>query len=178
MQSHDQSCGNCPTASHPATKKGRINAPILPKPARRAKSDRLLESGQISLHGACAGNRNSASLARAPGPTKAQELQIFGLPRFRWRCRAIALFTLVQCGHALHHHHQGKMMGSTLCSRRNPPGCRVGSVAPNQWRPWRVRFASDRSLIGPPQRGASQLQTPGFYLTRSVEYGARDEHPG
>src|SRR3981189_781702 len=42
MQSHDQSCGNCPTASHPATKKGRINAPILPKPARRAKSDRLL----------------------------------------------------------------------------------------------------------------------------------------
>src|SRR5258708_11862072 len=43
MQSHDQSCGNCPTASHPATKKGRINAPILPKPARCAKSDRLLE---------------------------------------------------------------------------------------------------------------------------------------
>src|SRR5258705_13434086 len=42
MQSHDQSCGNCPTASHPATKKGRINAPILPKPARCAKSDRLL----------------------------------------------------------------------------------------------------------------------------------------
>src|SRR5260221_12024490 len=42
MQSQDQSCGNCPTASHPATKKGRINAPILPKPARRAKSDRLL----------------------------------------------------------------------------------------------------------------------------------------
>src|SRR6266481_1347286 len=42
MQSHDQSCGNCPTASHPATKKGRINAPILPKPARGAKSDRLL----------------------------------------------------------------------------------------------------------------------------------------
>src|SRR5260370_27232699 len=27
---------------HPATKKGRINAPILPKPARCAKSDRLL----------------------------------------------------------------------------------------------------------------------------------------
>src|SRR5712671_7624557 len=42
MQSHDQSRGNCPTASHPATKKGRINAPILPKPARCAKSDRLL----------------------------------------------------------------------------------------------------------------------------------------
>src|SRR5260221_13952540 len=42
MQSHDQSCGNCPTASHPATKKGRINKPILPKPARCAKSDRLL----------------------------------------------------------------------------------------------------------------------------------------
>src|SRR5258708_40336120 len=42
MQSHDQSCGNCPTASHPASKKGRINAPILPKPARCAKSDRLL----------------------------------------------------------------------------------------------------------------------------------------
>jgi len=116
-----------------------------------------LESGQISLHGACAGNRNSASLARAPGPTKAQELQIFGLPRFRWRCRAIALFTLVQCGHALHHHHQGKMMGSTLCSRRNPPGCRVGSVAPNQWRPWRVRFASSRSLIGAPQRAGEAI---------------------
>src|SRR5712671_1975211 len=45
MQSHDQSRGNCPTASHPATKKGRINAPILPKPARCAKSDRLLVSG-------------------------------------------------------------------------------------------------------------------------------------
>src|SRR5713226_2001196 len=44
MQSHDQSRGNCPTASHPATKKGRINAPILPKPARCAKSDRLLAS--------------------------------------------------------------------------------------------------------------------------------------
>jgi Zn-dependent protease len=29
-------------ASHPATKKGRISAPILPKPARCAKSDRLL----------------------------------------------------------------------------------------------------------------------------------------
>src|SRR5258708_23248306 len=43
MQSHDQSCGNWPTASQPATKKGRINAPILPKPARCAKSDRLLE---------------------------------------------------------------------------------------------------------------------------------------
>src|SRR5258708_9950109 len=47
MQSHDQSCGNCPTASHPATKKGRINAPILPKPARCAKSDRLLGSGLL-----------------------------------------------------------------------------------------------------------------------------------
>src|SRR5258706_2487510 len=46
MQSHDQSCGNCPTASHPATKKGRINAPILPKPTRCAKSDRLLERTQ------------------------------------------------------------------------------------------------------------------------------------
>src|SRR5258708_6686718 len=45
MQSHDQSCGNCPTASHPASKKGRINAPILPKPARCAKSDRLLAIG-------------------------------------------------------------------------------------------------------------------------------------
>src|SRR5258707_12579965 len=43
MQSHDQSCGNWPTAPHPATKKGRINAPILPKPARCAKSDRLLD---------------------------------------------------------------------------------------------------------------------------------------
>ena len=43
MQSHGRSCGNCPTASHPATKKGRINTPILPKPARCAKSDRLLE---------------------------------------------------------------------------------------------------------------------------------------
>src|SRR5260221_13356113 len=42
MQSHDPSSGNCPTASHPATKKGRINAPILPKPARCAESDRLL----------------------------------------------------------------------------------------------------------------------------------------
>src|SRR5258708_32149994 len=49
MQSHDQSWGNCPTASHPATKKGRINAPILPKPARCAKSDRLLGD-----HRACA----------------------------------------------------------------------------------------------------------------------------
>src|SRR5438445_4070145 len=50
MQSHDQSCGNCPTASHPATKKGRINAPILPKPARCDKSDRLL--GPINVaHG-------------------------------------------------------------------------------------------------------------------------------
>src|SRR6266481_1082729 len=48
MQSHDQSCGNCPTASHPATKKGRINAPILPKPARCAKSDRLL--GRYANH--------------------------------------------------------------------------------------------------------------------------------
>src|SRR5260370_35570161 len=45
MQSHDQSCGNCPTASHPASKKGRINAPILPKPARCAKSDRLIAAG-------------------------------------------------------------------------------------------------------------------------------------
>jgi hypothetical protein len=42
MQSHDQSCENCPTESHPATKKDRINAPILPKPDRCAKSDRLL----------------------------------------------------------------------------------------------------------------------------------------
>src|SRR5260370_32445804 len=42
MQSHDQLRGNCRTASHPGTKKGRINAPILPKPARCAKSDRLL----------------------------------------------------------------------------------------------------------------------------------------
>src|SRR5260370_30731898 len=49
MQSHDQSCGNCPTASHPATKKGRINAPILPKPARCAKSDRLLEGGTTAM---------------------------------------------------------------------------------------------------------------------------------
>src|SRR5713226_8771749 len=48
MQSHDQSRGNCPTASHPATKKGRINATILPKPARCAKSDRLL--GRSILH--------------------------------------------------------------------------------------------------------------------------------
>ena len=44
MQSHGRSCGNCPTASHPATKKGRINTPILPKPARCAKSDRLLDA--------------------------------------------------------------------------------------------------------------------------------------
>src|SRR5260370_33190086 len=51
MQSHDQSCGNCPTASHPATKKGRINAPILPKPARGAKSDRLLAASIPSLPG-------------------------------------------------------------------------------------------------------------------------------
>src|SRR5260370_42476027 len=49
MQSHDQSCGNCPMASHPATKKGRINAPILPKPARCAKADRLLEVGDQDL---------------------------------------------------------------------------------------------------------------------------------
>src|SRR5882672_1577047 len=47
MQSHDQSRGNCPTASHPAMKKGRINAPILPKPARCAKSDRLLGQDEI-----------------------------------------------------------------------------------------------------------------------------------
>src|SRR5258706_13731922 len=54
MQSHDQSCGNCPTASHPATKKGRINKPILPKPARCAKSDRLLARG-LPLAGLGAG---------------------------------------------------------------------------------------------------------------------------
>jgi 1-acyl-sn-glycerol-3-phosphate acyltransferase len=43
IASRRQSCGNCPTASHPATKKGRINAPILAKFARRPKSDRLLD---------------------------------------------------------------------------------------------------------------------------------------
>jgi Protein of unknown function (DUF2846) len=35
--------GGGSTASHPATKKGRINAPILPEFARRPKSDRLLD---------------------------------------------------------------------------------------------------------------------------------------
>src|SRR6476469_8882047 len=38
-QSRGQSCGNCAKACHPVRKKGRINAKILPNPA---KSDRLL----------------------------------------------------------------------------------------------------------------------------------------
>src|SRR5258708_19107924 len=72
MQSHDQSCGNCPTASHPATKKGRINAPILPKPARCAKSDRLLGGldyrAAHQCHGKIAGPRifGPAELVRQP----------------------------------------------------------------------------------------------------------------
>jgi hypothetical protein len=40
-QSRGQSCGNCAKACHPVRKKGRINAKILPNPA---KSDRLLGS--------------------------------------------------------------------------------------------------------------------------------------
>src|SRR6185436_3464810 len=40
-QSRGQSCGNCSKACHPARKKGRINAKILPN---LAKSDRLLGS--------------------------------------------------------------------------------------------------------------------------------------
>jgi len=49
MQSHDQSRGNCPNGIPPTMKKGRINAPILPKPARCAKSDRLLEQFPVEL---------------------------------------------------------------------------------------------------------------------------------
>src|SRR6476660_4750801 len=43
-QSRGQSCGNCSKACHPVRKKGRINAKILPNPA---KSDRLLESWSL-----------------------------------------------------------------------------------------------------------------------------------
>src|SRR5262249_22644123 len=42
IRSPDQSYGNCSTASHPVSKKGRINASILPNSAPCAKSDRLL----------------------------------------------------------------------------------------------------------------------------------------
>jgi hypothetical protein len=41
-QSCDQSYGNCSTACHPVTKKGRINPSVLPNLAQRAESDRLL----------------------------------------------------------------------------------------------------------------------------------------
>src|SRR5712672_1191941 len=66
MQSHDQSRGNCPTPSHPATKKGRINAPILPKPARCAKSDRLLGMAleSIALQRLAAGSHDDACAAQ------------------------------------------------------------------------------------------------------------------
>src|SRR5260370_5450015 len=84
MQSHDQSCGNCPTASHPASKKGRINAPILPKPARCAKSDRLLDPASTRI----------AQEIQIPAPHQVQTCadqadgpiaQIMSLPSFSGR---------------------------------------------------------------------------------------------
>src|SRR5258705_8419101 len=45
-QSRGQSCGNCSKACHPVRKKGRINAKILPNPA---KSDRLLDRANARL---------------------------------------------------------------------------------------------------------------------------------
>src|SRR5258708_1905390 len=76
MQSHDQSCGNCPTASHPANKKGRINAPILPKPARRAKSDRLLGPASVGKPGRTMSGKLCAGLYACPSNAMADWVTI------------------------------------------------------------------------------------------------------